>query len=155
VQTDFSFPQVYLSPEDKGGRPTEVREKFRDTAHWAPAVVTDAQGRGSVEFALPDDLASWRATARAHSMATAVGTDEQGVLWQTARAEIESRLSASTADQVLSMLAALESYPPGQWTPQVTGEINALREQALQLKSSATSPVSNSTDLAPASPPVP
>ena len=74
VQTDFSFPQVYLSPEDKGGRPAEVREKFRDTAHWAPAVVTDAQGRGSVEFALPDDLASWRATARAHSMATAVGT---------------------------------------------------------------------------------
>ncbi len=93
--------------------------------------------------------------AVAEALATAVGTDEQGVLWQTARAEIESRLSASTADQVLSMLAALESYPPGQWTPQVTGEINALREQALQLKSSATSPVSNSTDLAPASPPVP
>ena len=80
VQTDFSFPQVYLSPEDKGGRPTEVREKFRDTAHWAPAVVTDAQGRGSVEFALPDDLASWRATARAHSMATAVGTGTSTVV---------------------------------------------------------------------------
>ena len=90
VQTDFSFPQVYLSPEDKGGRPAEVRKLFRDTAFWAPSVCTDADGRATVHFKLPDDLGSWRATVKAQTLATAVGSATCNV---TARKPLMVRLT--------------------------------------------------------------
>lgn len=74
VETVFSFPEIYLSPGEKGSRPREVREQFRDTAFWLPAITTDAQGMASVSFKLPDDVTTWRATACAHTPQTIVGT---------------------------------------------------------------------------------
>lgn len=90
VQTDFSFPQVYLSPEDKGGRPAEVRRLFRDTAFWAPSVCTDADGRATIHFKLPDDIGSWRATVKGQTLATAVGSATCNV---TARKPLMVRLT--------------------------------------------------------------
>jgi hypothetical protein len=37
----------------------EVRERFEDTAFWEASVVTDEQGRASVEVELPDNLTTW------------------------------------------------------------------------------------------------
>jgi hypothetical protein len=37
----------------------EVREQFEDTALWEADVVTDEQGRASVEVKLPDNLTTW------------------------------------------------------------------------------------------------
>lgn len=91
VETSFSFPQIYLSPGDKGSWPQEVREKFRDTAFWAPALLTDASGRATVEFKLPDDLTTWRATALAHTPHTTVGTGRAKVI---TRKELMVRLAA-------------------------------------------------------------
>lgn len=51
-----------------------VRQNFRDTAFWAPSVVTDARGRATVAFAWPDDLTTWRATGTAVTAATDIGT---------------------------------------------------------------------------------
>ncbi len=43
-----------------------VRTDFRETALWAPAVVTDAEGRASVELRWPDSTTAWRLVAIAN-----------------------------------------------------------------------------------------
>ncbi len=74
VQTDFSFPTVYLSNGGKGaGALISTRRRFEDTAFWAPTAVTDESGEAAFRFTMPDNLTTWRATARAHTLRTVVG----------------------------------------------------------------------------------
>jgi hypothetical protein len=44
---------------------TRVRTKFVPLAYWNPSVRTDANGVASVDFALPDNLTTWRVMALA------------------------------------------------------------------------------------------
>jgi uncharacterized protein YfaS (alpha-2-macroglobulin family) len=60
-----------LKPERIGD--PRVRKAFPDTAFWVANLVTDSNGRGQVEFAFPDALTMWRATARAFTEDTKVG----------------------------------------------------------------------------------
>lgn len=73
VTTVVSFPTLYYGGADKGD-PGDVRRDFRDVALWAPAVRTGADGRASVTVRWPDNLTTWRATARGATDATLVGT---------------------------------------------------------------------------------
>ena len=50
-----------------------IRKDFKDTAYWQPAAVTGSDGRAIVKFRLPDNLTTWRATARAITDDTRVG----------------------------------------------------------------------------------
>src|SRR2546423_3900453 len=50
-----------------------VRKIFKDTAFWQPALVTGPDGKATVKFDLPDNLTTWRATARAVTADTRVG----------------------------------------------------------------------------------
>ena len=72
VQTNYSFPEVYLSG-DKAGFTGKVRKKFVDTAYWNADLVTDKKGEAHASFKMPDNLTTWRATARACTVNTAVG----------------------------------------------------------------------------------
>ena len=49
------------------------RDEFKDTAAWWPSLVTDAEGRATVKLTLPDNLTTWRATARVVTRTTQVG----------------------------------------------------------------------------------
>ncbi len=60
-----------LKPENVGD--PRVRKAFPDTAFWRADLITDANGRGRVEFAFPDALTQWRTTARAVTMDSKVG----------------------------------------------------------------------------------
>ncbi len=60
-----------LKPERVGD--PRVRKAFPDTAFWMPDLITDANGKGTVEFAFPDALTMWRTTARAFTADTKVG----------------------------------------------------------------------------------
>jgi alpha-2-macroglobulin len=51
----------------------EVRSDFRSTAFWKPDVVTGTDGTATVKVKFPEALTTWRATARAVTMATQVG----------------------------------------------------------------------------------
>jgi len=51
----------------------ETREKFKDTAYWTAKVMTDASGKASLKFLLPDNLTKWRITALAITPDTKVG----------------------------------------------------------------------------------
>ncbi len=72
VTTVVSFPTLYYGGADKGEH-GDVRKDFRDVALWAPTVVTGADGRADVEVPFPDNLTTWRATARGITSATLVG----------------------------------------------------------------------------------
>ena len=49
------------------------RSDFRDTAAWLPSLRTDANGRATVTFKLPDNLTSWRLSAKAITLSHLVG----------------------------------------------------------------------------------
>jgi alpha-2-macroglobulin len=57
-----------------------IRKDFRDTAYWEPSAVTGKDGRATVKFRLPDNLTTWRATARAVTADTKVGVARQKVI---------------------------------------------------------------------------
>ncbi len=77
VTTLNSFPRVYLgggAKDQTSGnleqdrlKGLKVRKVFKDTASWMPVLETDAQGRTTAEFVLPDNLTTWRATAVGHT----------------------------------------------------------------------------------------
>ncbi len=67
-----------LKPE----RPTapRIRKNFPDTAFWVADIHTAADGHARVEFAFPDSLTTWRATARAVTRDTLLGSAVEKVL---------------------------------------------------------------------------
>jgi uncharacterized protein YfaS (alpha-2-macroglobulin family) len=84
VETAFSFAAQYSggafqtiprapSHSATSGGGIRVRSKFVDTAYWNAFVMTDASGAATVPFTAPDNLTSWRATARAVTPDTKVG----------------------------------------------------------------------------------
>lgn len=104
VETDFSLANLYPggayqrwseaamappSPAEAkangggGGRDGEaprVRKFFTDTAYWGPSVVTDANGTAEVKLTVPDNLTTWRATARGMTRETQVGVERKDVV---------------------------------------------------------------------------
>src|SRR6185503_6900787 len=57
-----------------------IRKDFRDTAFWQPSATTGADGRATVKFRLPDNLTTWRATARGVTSDLKVGVKTSKVL---------------------------------------------------------------------------
>jgi hypothetical protein len=78
---DFKSDSEYADPL--------VRRLFKDTAFWQPSVVTGSDGRATVKFTLPDNLTTWRATARAVTSDTRVGSAVEKVV---ARKDVIMRL---------------------------------------------------------------
>lgn len=68
---------------------TTVRKEFKDTAFWQPDVVTGGDGKATVSFKLPDNLTTWRATARGVTADTRVGATVQKTI---ARKDVIMRL---------------------------------------------------------------
>ncbi len=56
-----------------GDGPMTIRSKFPDTAYWKADIVTDAQGKASISFKLPDNLTTWQVDSRGLSSDTRVG----------------------------------------------------------------------------------
>ena len=66
-----------------------IRREFKDTAFWQPNAVTGHDGKAIVKVNLPDNLTTWRATARAITADTHVGSSVQKVI---ARKDVIMRL---------------------------------------------------------------
>jgi uncharacterized protein YfaS (alpha-2-macroglobulin family) len=66
-----------------------IRKEFKDTAYWQPDVVTGGDGKATVSFKLPDNLTTWRATARGVTADTRVGSAVQKTI---ARKDVIMRL---------------------------------------------------------------
>jgi uncharacterized protein YfaS (alpha-2-macroglobulin family) len=66
-----------------------IRREFKDTAFWQADAVTGGDGKATVQFKLPDNLTTWRATAKAVTADTRVGSAVQKVI---ARKDVIMRL---------------------------------------------------------------
>lgn len=74
VYTNYSFPWGYLAGPAKGAPPDlDIRDEFQDTAYWQAVILTDESGQAVIEVPLPDNLTTWRATVRGHTLQTEVG----------------------------------------------------------------------------------
>ncbi len=75
-----------LAEEGKGGGGggelalTAVRREFPDIAFWRASIVTDQDGRASVEVTLPDNLTTWTMDARAITPDTRVGQSKTDII---------------------------------------------------------------------------
>lgn len=104
VSTVNSFPSIYLGGAAKGGvaggmvgglldkklEEIKLRKIFKDTAFWAPFVQTDDSGQTLVEFDLPDNLTTWRATAVAQTEESEFGSARQKFI---VRLDVMARLA--------------------------------------------------------------
>ncbi|MBM3473330.1 MAG: hypothetical protein FJX75_08695, partial [Armatimonadetes bacterium] len=66
------FNQGFAPSEQELVEPT-LRKLFADTCFWGPTLRTGADGKASAEVTFPDNLTTWRATARAVTRTTQVG----------------------------------------------------------------------------------
>lgn len=91
TRLSYSFPQIFTGGAAKDAPDGEAdRTKFRDTAFFSAHVETDESGKGSVEFVLPGNLTTWRATGVASDKGDRVG---QGSMKFVSTKELISRLS--------------------------------------------------------------
>lgn len=92
---------------DTTGNP---RSEFADTAAWYPALVTDASGQVAVTLTLPDNLTSWRISARAVTLATQVGETYINIVTQKPIIVRPILPRGLTAGDQMSLLALVHNY---------------------------------------------
>ena len=63
-----------------GGLETKTRGNFKDTAYWNASIKTDAEGRATRSFTLPDDLTTWHFLAIAQTKDHTFGAMEHTVI---------------------------------------------------------------------------
>jgi uncharacterized protein YfaS (alpha-2-macroglobulin family) len=83
-----SYQLADFKNESSYAEPT-IRKEFKDTAYWQPDVLTGGDGKAAVSFKLPDNLTTWRATARGVTADTRVGSAVQKTI---ARKDVIMRL---------------------------------------------------------------
>src|SRR5260370_15319907 len=76
AQNKSAYQLADFKNESSYAEPT-IRREFKDTAFWQPDVVTGGDGKATVSFKLPDNLTTWRATARAVTADTRVRSSGQ------------------------------------------------------------------------------
>ncbi|MBF0143379.1 MAG: alpha-2-macroglobulin family protein [Magnetococcales bacterium] len=85
---DQAIPAVDGETPSRFDRPVKLLERPRrenvDTAAWFPRLKTDAEGRGSFSFVMPDSLTRWRITARATTPAGDLGQESAALVSEKA-----------------------------------------------------------------------
>lgn len=79
ASTKPSYQLADFKNEGEQAQPL-IRKEFKDTAYWQPEAITGNDGRATVKFRLPDNLTTWRATARAVTSDTKVGVSNSKVI---------------------------------------------------------------------------
>ena len=81
VSTASSAPQeVSGGAYQRVGKTASIRSVFKDTAYWNARVETDKSGSAKFEVMVPGNLTTWKATARAITADTRVGTGQSSAL---------------------------------------------------------------------------
>ncbi|HQL55421.1 MAG TPA: alpha-2-macroglobulin family protein, partial [Phycisphaerae bacterium] len=70
---------ILTSSEAAGRQPIRVREWFPETLLWRPELITDDQGRVSLDVELADSITTWRLTASAVSADGRLGGIEEPI----------------------------------------------------------------------------
>ena len=106
-----------------------IRKNFKDTAFWQPDVVTGADGKATVKVTLPDNLTTWRATARGVTADTKVGATKYKVV---ARKDVIMRLETPrfvTQGDTVTLSGIVHNYLNADKSTQISLEVNGAQLQ--------------------------
>ena len=106
-----------------------IRKNFKDTAFWQPDVITGADGRATVKVDLPDNLTTWRATARGVTADTKVGATKYTVL---ARKDVIMRLETPrfvTQGDTVTLSGIVHNYLKDDKSTQISLEVDGAQLQ--------------------------
>jgi uncharacterized protein YfaS (alpha-2-macroglobulin family) len=106
-----------------------VRKNFKDTAFWQPNVITGADGKATVKVDLPDNLTTWRATARGVTADTKVGATKYKVI---ARKDVIMRLETPrfvTQGDTVTLSGIVHNYLNADKSTVVSLEVNGAQLQ--------------------------
>ncbi|HEY1403882.1 MAG TPA: MG2 domain-containing protein, partial [Pyrinomonadaceae bacterium] len=104
-----------------------IRKIFKDTAYWQPSVVTGADGKANVNVELPDTLTTWRATARAVTADTRVGSATSKVI---ERKDVIIRLATPrfmTSGDTVVLSGIAHNYLNADKTTQISLSVNGVQ----------------------------
>ena len=104
-----------------------IRKDFKDTAFWEPSAITGADGRATLKFRLPDNLTTWRATARAVTPDTKVGVARQKVI---SRKDVILRLETPrfmTQDDTVTLSGIVHNYLKQDKSTQISISVSGAR----------------------------
>jgi uncharacterized protein YfaS (alpha-2-macroglobulin family) len=106
-----------------------IRKNFKDTAFWQPNVLTGADGKATVKVELPDNLTTWRATARGVTADTKVGATKYKVV---ARKDVIMRLETPrfvTQGDTVTLSGIVHNYLNADKSTQISLEVNGAQLQ--------------------------
>src|SRR6266566_1669856 len=106
-----------------------IRKNFKDTAFWQPDVVTGADGRATIKVNLPDNLTTWRATARGVTSDTKVGATKYKVV---ARKDVIMRLETPrfvTQGDTVTLSGIVHNYLNADKSTQISLEVDGAQLQ--------------------------
>lgn len=106
-----------------------IRKNFKDTAFWQPDVITGADGRATVKVDLPDNLTTWRATARGVTADTKVGATKYKVV---ARKDVILRLETPrfiTQGDTVTLSGIVHNYLNADKSTQISLEVSGAQLQ--------------------------
>ncbi|HEV7473383.1 MAG TPA: alpha-2-macroglobulin family protein, partial [Pyrinomonadaceae bacterium] len=106
-----------------------IRKNFKDTAFWQPNVVTGADGKATVKVTLPDNLTTWRATARGVTADTKVGATKYKVV---ARKDVIMRLETPrfvTQGDTVTLSGIVHNYLNADKSTQISLEVDGAQLQ--------------------------
>jgi uncharacterized protein YfaS (alpha-2-macroglobulin family) len=66
-------------PQSQGAEPVRVRDWFPETLLWRPELITDDQGRATLDLDLADSITTWRLSASAITAAGQLGADQASI----------------------------------------------------------------------------
>jgi uncharacterized protein YfaS (alpha-2-macroglobulin family) len=104
-----------------------VRKIFKDTAFWQPALVTGPDGKAQAKFELPDNLTTWRATARAVTGDTKVGVAVSKVV---ERKDVILRVAMPrflTAGDTVTLSGIVHNYLKADKVTKITVDVSGAR----------------------------
>ncbi len=106
-----------------------IRRNFKDTAFWQPDVITGPDGKATVNVTLPDNLTTWRATARAVTADTKVGATKYKVV---ARKDVIMRLETPrfvTQGDTVTLSGIVHNYLNADKSTQISLEVSGAQLQ--------------------------
>ena len=106
-----------------------IRKNFKDTAFWQPNVITGADGKATVKVDLPDNLTTWRATARGITADTKVGATKYKVV---ARKDVIMRLETPrfvTQGDTVTLSGIVHNYLNADKSTQISLEVEGAQLQ--------------------------
>ncbi len=113
---DFKNETQYAEPT--------IRKEFKDTAFWQPNVITGADGKATVSVPLPDNLTTWRATARGVTSDLKVGSSVGKVL---ARKDLILRLETPrflTEGDTVTLSGIVHNYLDAEKSTKIEIEVS-------------------------------